>query len=714
MARKGKNNDRIEPVLGKSTPAKGALDLRLSADDKPNSVRTKSIGKMKVKKTAKRSVKKSVKNKTTRKSSFSIGFLFRRMVYWSIVLGLWGVIAVGVVIAYYTAKLPSSSSWKVPDRPPNVRIVAIDGALIGNRGLTGGEAVPLHEMSVYLPEAIVAIEDRRFYSHFGFDIVGFSRAMVTNITKGRLVQGGSSLSQQLAKNLFLKPERTIERKVQELILAIWLETQYTKDQILELYLNRVYFGANSYGVDAAARRYFNKSARDLTLGESAMLAGLVKAPSRLAPSKNPEGARKRAQLVLSAMEREGFITGKERLDALQKGSQKVPPKKTGAQNYIADWVMDSLEGFLGRVEGDIIVETTIDRHLQIFAQRAIADGLKKRGQELGVSQGALVSMDGIGAVRAMVGGRNYGESQFNRAVKAKRQPGSSFKPFVYLTALEFGLTPDTVRVDEPIAINGWRPKNYSKKHEGPIKLRRALAKSLNTIAAGLAHEVGPQYVVETAKRLGIQSKLASNPALALGTSEVTPFELARAYVPFANGGFRVEPFIIKRITTLSGEVLFEHQGPSQYKRVIEPDHLGMMNVMLSETLSLGTGKRATLKNWPAGGKTGTSQNFRDAWFAGFTSNLTTVVWLGNDNNSPTKKASGGNLPASIWKTFMEEAHQGIPVAGLPGISNGKRQAVQEPSINDLIEQERRPRVVRANEGQERGVRGFFNRLLGRD
>lgn len=737
MAGKGKKGrERIEPVIDSSfgQAKKSIMDIKVSADDRTAGGKKTTRSSAKQKKTnAKKTIKQSARRKPAkptrarrktkaRSSRGLVGFL-RRSIYWSTVLGLWGFIAVIGIFGYYTAKLPNSASWKVPDRPPNVRIVAVDGSLIGNRGTTGGENVPLHEMPIYLPEAIVAIEDHRFYNHFGFDLIGFSRAMTTNLIKGRMVQGGSSLTQQLAKNLFLKPDRTIERKIQELVLAFWLESQYSKDQILEMYLNRVYFGANAYGVDAAARRYFKKSARDVNLGEAAILAGLVKAPSRLAPSKNLAGARNRAKLVLAAMSREGFISKREHELALTLPSKQVPRRKTGAHNYIANWVMAVLPRYVGDLNEDVIVDTTIDRHLQVFAQNAIAKGLNENGEKLGVSQGALVSIDGIGAVRAMVGGRDYGQSQYNRVVKAKRQPGSSFKPFVYLTAMEQGLTPDTIRHDKPVSIKGWKPKNYSKKYEGPIKLRHALAKSLNTIAAQLAHEVGPQYVVETAHRLGIKSKLKPNPSLALGTSEVTPFELATAYVPFANGGYRVEPFIVKRVMNLEGKILYQRDGNEKYNRVIDARHLGMMNAMLSETLVHGTGKRAALKDWPAGGKTGTSQDFRDAWFAGFTANLTTAVWVGNDDNTPTKRASGGNLPAEIWKSFMQEAHKGIPIADLPGRYGDKIFAGNLPQdINDIQEQTdgsystdtASPQIIRANDDRNGGIKGFLKKIFGND
>ena len=714
MAGRRRNNERIEPTLdmGDGSGKKNKRDLMLSEDDRP----TARTRKNRTTKKPKRGTAKGRGRKQSARSSSGFLWLFRKTFYWSTVLGLWGVIAVAGILTYYAATLPISGAWKIPNRPPNVRIVSVDGSLIGNRGLTGGENVALHEMPAYLTDAIVAIEDHRFYSHFGFDLIGFSRAMATNIAASRLVQGGSSLTQQLAKNLFLSPERSIDRKAQELVLAFWLEMNFTKDEILEMYLNRVYFGAGATGVDAAARRYFKKSARDLNLGEAAILAGLVKAPSRLAPNKNPEGARARAKLVLAAMEREGFISQRERELALKVAPNSVPKKKTGANNYIADWVMNELPKYIGDIDEDIIVDTTIDRHLQNFAQEAIAGGLKENGSKLGVSQGALVSVDGIGAVRAMVGGKDYGESQFNRAVKAKRQPGSSFKPFVYLAAMEFGLNPEMLFKDKPVSFGGWKPKNYSGKYEGEIRLKDALAKSLNTVAAQLAVEVGPNRVVETANRLGIQSKLTPNPSISLGTSEVTPFELATAYIPFTNGGYRVEPHIVKRVMTKSGKVLYQRDGQETFQPVIQPTHLGMMNYMLSETLVRGTGKRAQLDKWPAGGKTGTSQDFRDAWFAGFTSNLTTVVWVGNDDNSPTKRASGGNLPAQIWKSFMEEAHRGIPIADLPGRYGDQVFAGSLPqNINEVIEtqqQSNQPQVVRANDNNGGGIKGFFKKIFG--
>nr|WP_320143953.1 transglycosylase domain-containing protein [uncultured Cohaesibacter sp.] len=608
-------------------------------------------------------------NRPTRRPSLLSKLLRfgRRVAYWLVIAGIWGSIVAGGIILYYGAKLPQSTDWKIPDRPPNVQIVSLDGGLIANRGKTGGQKVSISMMPPYLVDAVVAIEDHRFFHHFGFDPIGFTRAMVTNLIRGRVSQGGSTLTQQLAKNLFLEHKRTIERKVQELILAIWLETKYSKQEILEMYLNRVYLGSGAIGVDAAARTYYNKPASMLTLSEAATIAGLLKAPSRLAPNKHPKAARARAKLVLAAMEREGFITPQERKLALTQSVDTVARHRSSSLNYIGDWVMEQLPDLIGDVTEDVIVETTIDLRMQTLAENAIVNALDKKGKKYGVEQGALVSATPQGAVRALVGGKSYRESQFNRAVDAKRQPGSAFKPFVYLTSLELGNRPDSMRVDGPVSYNGWTPQNYSKKYMGQISLRRALALSINTIAAQLTFEVGPAQVVETAHKMGIQSKLANNLSIALGTSEVTPLELVGAYIPFANGGARATPYVIQRVVTKEGKVLYINPnipGP----RVIKPEILSMMNQMMQETLITGTGKKAMLSGRPAGGKTGTSQSYRDAWFVGYTANLVTGVWFGNDDGSPTKRASGGNLPAETWKKYMVGAHNGMTVAGLPGVS----------------------------------------------
>ncbi len=658
MASRRPPNGRIEPSFD-APPSRGG-ELRVSAEDRV-------VGAPPAKPAKTGTARKPASRKSTQKKPARGGFFgfVRKATYWGLVLSIWGGIGLAIVVGYYAVRLPSMASWSIPQRPPNARIVSVDGELIANRGTTGGEAMRLDEMSPWLPIAVIAIEDRRFKHHFGVDPIGLGRAMFTNLTSGRLAQGGSTLTQQLAKNLFLEPERTLERKVQEAVLALWLETKFSKDELLELYLNRVYFGSGAYGVDAAARRYFNKSARDVSLGEAAMIAGLLKAPSRLSPARDPKAAEERAQLVLAAMKREGFVTDR---DIAQ--SQAMEPKKarrylTGSQHYIADMVMAQLPALIGEMRDDVIVSTTVDLDLQKTAGKLIAEVVAKKGEKLNVSQGALVSLDGTGAIRALVGGRDYAQSQFNRAVDAKRQPGSAFKPLVYLAALENGLTPDSVRQDAPVRFGNWTPENYDKKYRGPVNLETGLSRSLNTIAAQLVMETGPKQVIETAARLGIKSPMQPNASIALGTSEVSLLELTSAFSPFANGGYRAEPWLIRRITTATGDILYERQS-QEMPLVVQSREMGMMNYMLKAVVASGTGTAAQLDGWETAGKTGTTQNSRDALFVGYTANLVTGVWFGNDEGEPMKKVTGGGIPAETFAGFMTAAHIGVPPSPLPG------------------------------------------------
>jgi penicillin-binding protein 1A len=592
-----------------------------------------------------------------------------RLFYWSLVLGLWGVIAAVGSIAFVFATLPPIQSLEVPKRPPTVEIVGLDGRPLAMRGEMSGTDVPIKELPAYLPRAFIAIEDRRFYSHFGVDPIGLARAVVANALRRGVSQGGSTITQQLAKNLFLTQERTLWRKMQELVLALWLERKFSKTQILELYLNRVYFGSGAYGVEAAAQRYFGKSARQVKVAEAAMLAGLVKSPSRLAPNRNPAGAEHRAQAVLAAMTELGFVTATMAKTALAQPARAVTPAGAGSVNYVADWIMDVLDDRVGRVDQDLVVETSIDPVLQAAAEKALVEELALKGGKLDVAQGAVVVMTPDGAVRALVGGKSYAESQYNRAVIAKRQPGSAFKPFVYLTALERGLTPESVREDKPIALKGWKPENYNHEYHGPVTLTQALSQSLNTVSVRLTLEVGPAAVAKTAYRLGIASKLDPNPSLALGTSEVSLIELVSAYAPFANGGNAITPHVVERVRTPAGKVLFA-RATQNLGRIVEPRYVAMMNAMMRETILSGTAQKAQLPSWPAAGKTGTSQEFRDAWFIGYTAHLVTGVWIGNDDSSPTKKATGGGVPVEIWGRVMKAGHQGVPVAPLPGLAGG--------------------------------------------
>lgn len=650
--KKSRVKRRIEPRLGKA-PSHAQLHATEQDRVAPNASRRSKASKSR--KTAKRS-KKTQRHWLSR--------LVRFIIYWCAVMGIWGGIAAACILGFYAMRMPSADSWAVPDRPPNVKILSTDGKLIANRGLTGGEAMNLHTMSPYLPRAVVAIEDRRYYHHFGMDPIGFTRAMVANVKAKRFVQGGSTLTQQLAKNLFLAPDRTIERKVQEVLLSFWLEHKYSKDQILEMYLNRVYFGSGAYGAEAASRRYFKKSARDLNLREAATLAGLLKAPSRLSPARNPQLAEERSQIVLAAMLDTGVIENSEMARALSAETIESEAFWTGSEHYAADRIMADIKDLIGDIKEDVIVDSTLDMTLQAHAEAVIRKEIIQNQKSKKVSQGAFVAIDHTGGVVAMVGGYSYAASQFDRATEAKRQPGSTFKPFVYLAALEQGMTPQSMRHDAPVKIGSWRPENYGGHYYGAVDLTVALAKSLNSVAAQLAQEVGAKSIVEVAQRLGIRSPLQANASLALGTSEVSLLELTGAYVPFANGGYRAPTHLIQRITTAKGEVLYEHKGGGN-ARVIREDAMGMMNHMMAQTLAEGTARKAQL-SFPAAGKTGTSQKSRDAWFIGYTGHLTAGVWFGNDDGTPMNNVTGGALPAKAWKSFMLPAHKGKAETALAG------------------------------------------------
>jgi penicillin-binding protein 1A len=603
---------------------------------------------------------------------------FGRLIYWSAVLALWAIICVIGIMVWIGVHLPPIQSLEIPKRPPSVLITGANGATLATRGDMGGAAVPLHELPDYVPKAFIAIEDRRFYAHHGVDPLGITRALIADVLRRGASQGGSTITQQLAKNLFLTQERTISRKAQEVVLAFWLEHKYSKAQILELYLNRVYFGAGAYGVEGAAQRYFGKSARHLTLAEAAMLAGLVQSPSRLAPSHNPDGAERRARIVLADMAEQKLASDDAVRVALAHPAHAVKAATTGSGNYVADWVMDAVNDIIGSFDEDIVVETSIDPSLQGAAERALSETLTLKGEKFGVGEGALVAMTPDGVVRALVGGKSYAESQFNRAIAAKRQPGSAFKAFVYLTALEHGLTPDTIREDGPIVVKGWKPENYEHEYMGAVTLTQALANSLNTVSVRLTLEFTPAAVIRTAYRLGISSLLEPNASIALGTSEVSPLELVSAYATFANGGFAVSPHVVERVRSADGKTLYARPAQA-LGRVVDARYVAMMNAMMHETLVSGTARHAELPGWLAAGKTGTSQDYRDAWFIGYTPHLVTGVWLGNDDNSPTHKATGGGLPVEIWSRFMKVAHQGVVPSALTGLMSYNGWAAAPPS-----------------------------------
>jgi len=589
---------------------------------------------------------------------------------WPYVLALllaWGLIGGGVFLSRWISELPDTRGLLAKGPSHDITIVDVRGRQIARRGLTHGNMVGVAALPPYVPNAFIAIEDRRFRDHFGLDPIGLVRAAFENMIAGHVTQGGSTLTQQLAKNLFLTPKRTFERKTQEAFLALYLESRYSKDQILTLYLNRVYFGAGVFGIEAAAERFFGKPAAQLTLPEAAMLAGSVKAPARYNPLADADASMKRARVVLRAMEGAGFITDGQRSAAQATRPRVVRNTATPGSGYFADWVIDQIQSYVGALTEPVTVRTTFDLNTQELAERAVAQNFAQYAAKLHAGQAALVAMTPDGAIRAMVGGRSYGQSTFNRATTALRQPGSAFKPFVYLTAFEHGRKPSDVMDDGPVDIHGWKPGNYEGHFEGDITLTRAFAKSSNVIAAQLAAEVGPNAVVKTAHRLGINSSLLAVPSIALGSSAVTPLELTGAYAPFANGGEAVIPHGIIDIRTRSGKVIWERKGSGK-GRVMSPEDAAEVVSMMTEVMATGTGRAARLVERPSAGKTGTTQDYHDAWFVGFTADLVTGVWVGNDDNASMVRATGGGLPAHVFHSFMEAAEKGLPVKPLPALA----------------------------------------------
>jgi len=571
----------------------------------------------------------------------------------------------GLIFWHWLSAFPDAAHLLVYDPGSDITVIDSKGRTIARRGHNQGEVIAVGRLPDYVGNAFIAVEDRRFRYHFGIDLWGLGRAIVTDISERSFVQGGSTLTQQLAKNLFLKPDRTLGRKIDEAILAVYLEMRYTKDEILTLYLNRVYFGAGVYGIEAAAEHFFSKEAKDLTLTEAAMLAGSVKAPSRYNPEASADAAMQRATLVLSAMEDQSFIAAKQRQAAVATRPKIAARSATPGAGYFVDYAVSLVPAFVGHANERLIVDTTLDLDLQGAAERTLEAGLAKEGKGLAATQGALVSMTTDGALRALVGGRSYDESTFNRAIDAKRQPGSAFKPFVYLAALEHGHKPTDEVFDGPVTIDKWQPENYEGEYEGTISLAHALAHSSNSASVQLTREVGPDAVARVAHRLGVAGELHVVPSLALGTSEVTPIELTAGYAAFASGGIGVIPYAIVRIRTASGKVLYERKG-SGLGHVINPEQEVDMTAMMVGTVTEGTGTQAALGQRPVAGKTGTSQDYRDAWFVGFTADYVTGVWIGNDSGAAMKRATGGGLPARIFKAYMTRAETGLPIAPLAG------------------------------------------------
>ncbi|WP_293678401.1 transglycosylase domain-containing protein [uncultured Phenylobacterium sp.] len=591
------------------------------------------------------------------------------LIYWTLVLGVWGVIFLVAFFAVFAVDLPDTSRLYDVKRQPSVSYLDRSGALLAVRGSQYAPPIDLDRLPPYVPKAFIAIEDRWYNWHFGFNPWGIARSQIYNMRhrgEGGPLRGGSTITQQLARNLFLTPNQNYRRKAQELILAVWLEAKFSKKQILELYLNRVYFGAGAYGIEAASQRYFNKPAAQLTLGEAALLAGIMKGPSRYSPVASTDRAARRATIVLYEMAEANFITEAQRDEALRTKVRVNPVLANQRAQYFTDWVDDQVRVLVGEPTEDLVVETTLDLPLQASAEQAVQAGVAA-AKSSGVEQAALVSIDGEGRVRAYVGGVNYLQSQFDRATQARRQAGSAFKPFVYLTAMEAGRTPDTPVTDEPIKIGNWEPRNYTGQFLGPITIRTALAQSVNTVAARLASEVGTANVASTARRLGITSPIQLDPSMALGAVEVSPLEMAQAYAPFSNGGAFARGYGIERIRTATGRVLYDHgvdRGPRQ--AVIAQPALAYMVQMMRGVIAGGTGGRAQVPGYDLAGKTGTTSDYRDAWFVGYTGGFVTAVWVGKDDNKPMKRVTGGNAPAGIWKAYMTQALPRLKVQPIPG------------------------------------------------
>lgn len=541
------------------------------------------------------------------------------------------------------------------------------GNEIGKRGIRQSDAVPLEEYPDHLIKTVLATEDRRFFTHFGIDFLGIFRALIENIRANRVVQGGSSLSQQLAKNLFLSNEQTLERKIKEAFLAIWLEANLTKSEILKLYLDRAYMGGGNFGVEAASEFYFEKSAADVTLAEAALLAGLFKAPARFAPHVNLPAARARANEVLTNMVQAGFMTEGQVIGARRHPADVVEREKTSeAPDYFLDWVFEEVKRLAPNADRVLTVRSTIDMAMQNAAEEAIESTLRESGESFRVKQAATVAIETDGAVRVMVGGRDYGESQFNRAVNALRQPGSSFKPYVYAAAMMNGYTPESVVVDAPICIGNWCPRNYAGRYAGRVTLTTGLVKSINTIPVRLAQKIGRDKIVEVAREMGLNSELRITRSLPLGASEVTVLDQAAGYGALASGGFKTTPFGFTQIITSQGDVIYDRERDAPPTvRVLDDTTVAAMNGILSQVPEWGTGRRAKLDRIKTAGKTGTTSAWRDGWFVGYTGNFVGAVWMGNDDFTSTRRLTGGRLPAMIWNQYMTFAHNGIDLKPIP-------------------------------------------------
>ena len=629
------------------------------------------------------------KNKKTKKGAMAarpplsaVGFLFK----WCVVIGLWGFLFASLLTAWYAAELPKIIESPHFERQSTHIILDRNNKIIRRYGDIQGNTIEVSQLPSYVPAAFIAIEDRRFYSHFGIDPIGLARAMATNLTKGHIAQGGSTITQQLAKNLFLTPDRTIKRKVQEVLLSFWLEQEFTKDEILSTYLNRVYFGAGAYGIDAASQVYFQKSANELNVEQAALLAGLLKAPSRLSPRSNPEGAQKRMRVVLAAMKDMGIDTNSSH--SSRHTALPVIHNENHA-GYFGDWISGQVNDITGHTSFDIRVRTTLDLELQEFCEKLLRDTVNAN-KDRHVSQGAIIVANLDGDILAMVGGVDYSKSQFNRAVQARRAPGSAFKPIVYLSAIEQGWKPSDQILDAPLDIqlktknkNGktnYDPSNFNNEYQGKVSLEYALTNSLNTAAVRLMQETGVKNTIDTARKTGITAPLERDLSLALGSSGVPMLDMLRTYGMFAKGGQPLDLHGVNTITTEDdtatddASVIYERPAAPKTKQIFKSSSIRKLDHMLQLVTEEGTGKiikqSSALSGIKTAGKTGTSQDYRDAWFIGYTDQYVAAIWLGNDDNSPMASITGGGAPARIWRDVMIEAHKRKELAPLSSSESG--------------------------------------------
>lgn len=595
----------------------------------------------------------ATKKKTkSRKKPFKIKGLIKKHFFKAF---LWGLGAAFLFFIWLVWGLPDAANVSALDKKPSITILANDGSMIARYGGLKGETIAVKDLPPYVGAAVIAIEDRRFYSHIGIDPYGLARAMWENLKAFGWVQGGSTITQQLAKNLFLTPDKTLKRKGQEALLALWIDYKYTKDEILGAYLNRVYFGSGAYGVDAASRVYFGKRATEITLWEGAVLAGLLKAPSRYSPATNPKKAKERAKVVIKAMQDTGVIDANVTAHELKNAKIQLAGSDTGDLNrYFSDWVIDQIDSYVTGEGREIIVKTTFDPRFQLLAEEKYNALFKAMTAEEKITQGALVTQAQDGAVLAMIGGRDYTESQFNRATQAQRQPGSSFKPFVYLAALEAGFRGDDVIEDSPVSFGSYRPDNYDGKYHGQVTLTQALAFSLNAATVRLLSQIGVSRLLDVTARLGFTGKFKPELATGLGASESTLLEMTNAYTVIANGGYAVWPYAVLSIEDAHGNALYQREQTGHARNFSGSD-ISALNKMLVQVIAQGTGQAAQLSRGHTAGKTGTSQNYRDAWFIGYTNDLVTGIWMGNDDNSPMERNSGGKYPARLWHDYMNEA-----------------------------------------------------------